>query len=165
MEQIRDLIRSSTVLELGPLPAPRLPATATEAQALKHLVRSRRGAVVAVDGLKPVGIYTERDVLYRLADGSLAARSIVGHDGDGKLFSEVMSQPIVTVRRQATLHDALALMHRHLHRHLVVVDKAGELRGLLTSSDLVQFIADQFPEDVVNLPPRLHQRLARADGA
>lgn len=160
MEQIRDLIRSSTVLELGPLPAPRLAASATEAQVLKHLVRSRRGAVVAVDGMTPVGIYTERDVLYRLASDRIPVR-----DGDGKLFSEVMSQPVVTIRRQATLHDALALMHRARHRHLVVVDKAGELRGLLTSSDVVQYIADQFPEDVVNLPPRLHQQLVRVDGA
>jgi CBS domain-containing protein len=160
VDLIRDLIRSSTVLALGPLPAPRLPATATEAQALKHLVRSRRGAVVAVDGLTPIGIYTERDVLYRLAKGALR-----GRDGDDTKFADVMSQPVVTVRRQASLYDAFALMHRDRHRHLVVVDRNGELRGLLTSSDLVQFIADQFPEEVVNLPPHLHQRLVRADGA
>ena len=161
MEHIRDLIRTSTVLELGPLPAPRLPATATKAQVLKHLVRSRRGAVVAVDGMRPIGILTERDVLFGLADGGYGPSDPAREAP----FSAIMSQPVVTVRRQVTLHEAIVQMHRARHRHLVVVDAAGELRGLLTSSDLVQFIADQFPEDVVNLPPRLHQQLDSPDGA
>jgi CBS domain-containing protein len=161
VESIAELIRSTTVLELGPLPAPRLPATATEAQGLQHLVRARRGAVVVVDGMRPVGIFTERDVLTRLAEGDLSVRG----EGSQRALSELMSQPVVTVRRQATLRQSIELMHRARHRHLVVVDREGELRGLLTSSDLVQYIADLFPEDVVNLPPRLHQRLDRPDGA
>ncbi|HVS12456.1 MAG TPA: CBS domain-containing protein [Thermoanaerobaculia bacterium] len=161
MEAIGDLIRSTTVLELGPLPAPRLPRSATVAQGLQHLVRARRGAVVIVDGLQPVGIFTERDVLVRLAQGELGARGEAGQ----RPLAGLMSRPVVTVRRQATLQEVIAVMHGARHRHLVVVDRSGELRGLLTSSDLVQYLADLFPEDVVNLPPRLHQRLDRADGA
>jgi CBS domain-containing protein len=161
VQAIADLIRSTTVLELGPLPAPRLPRTATVAQGLQHLVRARRGAVVIVDGMQPVGIFTERDVLVRLADGDLGARGPTGQ----RPLAELMSEPVVTVRRQSTLQDTIALMHRARHRHLVVVDRHGELRGLLTSSDLVQYLADLFPEDVVNLPPRLHQRLDRPHGA
>ena len=51
------------------------------------------------------------------------------------------------------------------YRHLVVIDRAGQLRGLLTTSDIIQFLTDQFPEDTVNLPPRLHQQYRSPEGA
>ena len=47
----------------------------------------------------------------------------------------------------------------------VVVDRAGQLRGLLTTSDIIQFLTDQFPEDTVNLPPRLRQQYRSPGGA
>ena len=69
MNRVRDLIRQSRVLDLGPLPAPRLEPSVTVHQALPFLVRGRRGAIVIVEGTRPVGIFTERDVLYRLPGG------------------------------------------------------------------------------------------------
>ena len=162
MKLIRDLIRESLVLDLGPLPAPRLAPGATVRQTLQILSRGRRGAVVAVDDeLVPVGIFTERDVLYRLRGGLLASKEELNKTA----LREVMSQPPVTIRRQATLLEAIGTMDRLAHRHLVVVDKRGSLRGLLTTNDLIQFLTDQFPEDTVNLPPHLHQRYGSAEGA
>ncbi len=56
-------------------------------------------------------------------------------------------------------------MVEHGYRHLVVVDRDGELKGLLTSNDLVQYLTDQFPEETVNLPPRLRQQYLSPEGA
>ena len=47
----------------------------------------------------------------------------------------------------------------------MVVDRHGDLRGLLCTTDLVQFIIDQFPEEIVNLPPRLRQQYQSPEGA
>ena len=60
------VLQQSALLDLGPLPAPRLTPVATVQQALQFLVRGRRGAIVVVEGLRPVGIFTERDVVYRI---------------------------------------------------------------------------------------------------
>jgi CBS domain-containing protein len=122
------------------------------------LVRGRRGGVVVVEGARPVGIYTERDVLQ--ARGVAGPRERTGRTPLGS----VMTRPVVTVRRDATLREAIESMVGG-RRHLVVVDSRGELRGLLTTSDIVQFLTDQFPEDAVNLPPRLRQRFERPEGA
>ena len=80
-------------------------------------------------------------------------------------LSEVMSRPPVTIERNASLRSAIETMVEHGYRHLVVVDRAGELKGLLTSNDLVQYLTDQFPEETVNLPPRLHQQYRTPEGA
>lgn len=161
MNPLHDLIRDNLVMDLGPLPAPRLAPCATVYQALQFLLRGRRGAVVAVDGARPVGIFTERDVLFRLPDGLFASRERLRRAP----LDEVMSKPPLTVKRQDTLLDAIRTMVGHSCRHLVVVDREGALRGLLTSSDIVQHLTDQFPEETLNLPPHLDQQYRSPEGA
>ncbi len=161
MSTVGDLIRQNTVLDLGPLPAPRLTPNATVHQGLQFLMRGRRGAIVIVEELVPVGIFTERDVVYRLSSDILTSRETRRR----MPLSEVMSKPPVTIRRRATLQEALETMAARQYRHLVVVDAAGDLKGLLTTKDIVQFLTDQFPEDTVNLPPRLHQQYHTPEGA
>jgi CBS domain-containing protein len=158
---LRELIRDSLVMDLGPLPAPRLAPRATVYQALQFLLRGRRGAVVAVEGARPVGIFTERDVLIRLPEGLFALRDRLRTAP----LDEVMSKPPLTVKRQETLLEAIRSMARNGCRHLVVVDREGALRGLLTSSDIVQHLTDQFPEETLNLPPHLDQQYRSPEGA
>ena len=100
-------------------------------------------------------------MLYRLPSGLFAARK----ERARTPLRDVMSQPPVTVRRQATIREAIEVMVGKQYRHLIVVDGKGELKGLLTTNDLVQFLTDQFPEDTVNLPPRLHQQYRSPEGA
>jgi CBS domain-containing protein len=124
------------------------------------LTRGRRGAVVIVEGRRPVGILSERDVLYRFSEkllNSSAARRMTS-------LRELMTDSPLTVRRQVMLEGAVALMAEHECRHLVVVDGKGELRGLLTTPDIVQYVTDHFPEATINLPPRLRQRFRRPEG-
>ncbi len=160
MNTFQNLLEEDRVLDLGPLPAPRLPADATLPQAIQFLVRGRRGAIVIVDGMRPIGIFSERDVVNRVSTSVFSSR-----DESSKIaLRELMSHPPITVRRQATLAEAMALMVERGLRHLVVVDAEGQLRGLLTTNDLIQFFTDQYPEETVNLPPRLHQVYATPEG-
>lgn len=157
---LRDLIVDNRVLDLGPLPAPRLAPNTTMHQALQFLVRGRRGAIVVVEGMRPVGIFTERDVLHRLPAGPSSRES-----RDKTPLSEVMSRPPATILRKASLRDAIEMMVEQGYRHLVVVDRSGDLKGLLTTNDLIQYLTDQFPEETVNLPPHLHQQYRNPEGA
>ena len=158
---VTELFEKNLVRDLGPLPAPRLAVNATVHHAVQMLTRARRGAVVVLDDNHPIGIFTERDIVYRLGGGLFNAHG----QGRHTPLREVMSQPLATVRRDAPLSAAMALMVEKDFRHVVVVDEAGELRGLLTTADLLQFLTDQFPEDTVHLPPRLRQQYHRPEGA
>ena len=155
MRGVAELLSESRIIDLGPLPAPRLGSDARVQQAVQTLSKARRGAVVAVRDEIPVGILTERDVVNRLA-GETEHRM--------RAFEDVMTKPPVTLSRRAALTEAIQLMNDRRHRHLVLVDREGRLKGLLNTNDIVQFITDQFPEDTVNLPPRLHQQYAREEG-
>ena len=83
-------------------------------EAIALLASKRIGAVPIMEGGRIVGIFSERDVIYRLAD-----------EGDACLerpIGEVMTAPAITVERSATVLDALALMTKRRIRHLPVVD-------------------------------------------
>ena len=141
----------------------RLPRSRTSDGLLAAIIAGwprRHWAASVVDGLRPLGVFTERDVVYGLPEALFTSRE----QRSRMPLREVMSSPPVTVRRQETLRDAIGRMVDQGLRHLVVVDRHGDLKGLLNSNDLVQFLTDQFPEDTVNLPPRLHQVYHTAEG-
>ncbi len=88
------------------------------------------GSVVVVDGLTPVGILTDRDVVVRVtAPGLDAQRVPVG---------TVMSSPLVTVSERESMDEAIQLMKRHGIRRLPVVDTAGHLSTILTMDDILR---------------------------
>jgi PAS domain S-box-containing protein len=78
-----------------------------------------------------VGVFTEADVV----------RLIATHrELSGISIAEVMSQPVITLTYSAhqTVFAALSLMQQHHIRHLPVVDEAGCLIGLITSTNIWQ---------------------------
>lgn len=115
----------------------------------------RTGAVLVCDDDRLVGIFTDRDVLYRTAAEST--------DPDTPI-SELMSREPETLSAGHRVADAIEMMTTRGYRHIPLVDGEGRLTGLLTSRDILRFIADHFPEAVLNLPPRLHQQLNRPEG-
>ena len=54
------------------------------------------------------------------------------------LVGERMSKPVITSRAETTLPEALDLMHKEHIRRLPVVNKRGELIGIVTEGDLLK---------------------------
>ncbi len=54
------------------------------------------------------------------------------------LVGERMSKPVITTRAETTLPEALDLMHKEHIRRLPVVNKRGELIGIVTEADLMK---------------------------
>jgi acetoin utilization protein AcuB len=54
------------------------------------------------------------------------------------LVGERMSKPVITVRPETPLPEALDLMHKEHIRRLPVVNKRGELIGIVTEADLLK---------------------------
>jgi hypothetical protein len=52
----------------------------------------------------------------------------------------------------------------HGYRSVPLVDERDRWLGLLSSRNVLRYIAEHFPEAVLNLPPRLNQHLRRAEG-
>ena len=109
------------------------PATLVR-EAIRILAERRIGAMPVMENGRVAGIFSERDVLYRLAEeGAICLDRQVG---------DVMTAPAITVDRQMTANDALALMTRRRVRHLPVVE--GEtMIGFISIGDIVKSRIDE----------------------
>ena len=112
--------------------------------------------VVKRDGTL-VGLISEGDLLRRVELGTERARSwwldffvSPGKAADeyvhahGRKVEEVMSTDVVTIRRAASLGDAVEAMSRHRIKRLPVVED-GKLLGMITRSDVLRALAQAQP--------------------
>lgn len=97
--------------------------------AIRLLAEKRIGALPVVENGAVVGVFSERDVIYRLAAEGEACLS--------RPMGEVMTSPAITVELETNLLEGLALMTRRRIRHLPVVDE-GKLVGFISIGDLVK---------------------------
>ena len=102
--------------------------------AVTVLAQKRIGALPVLDGDEVVGIFSERDVIYRMAsEGAVCL--------DRKI-ADVMTSPAITVERETMVDQALGLMTKRRIRHLPVVDETG-MCGFISIGDLVKSRMDE----------------------
>lgn len=123
--------------------------------AVATMQKGSRSCVLAVDGGKLAGIFTERDVLNKCMDD--------GFDWDQPLNAVVLTPEPRTIASNRTVAEAIMLMQQHHYRTLPVMEN-GSVVGLVRLGDLIRHLAEEYPEDVLNLPPRPHQVMGRPEG-
>jgi CBS domain-containing protein len=96
----------------------------------RRLAERRVGTLVVVDrARRPLGIVTDRDVMERVV--------CHGRDPRRTRAADVMTGPVLWVRDDATLEQALAIMARIGVRRLPVIDGRERLVGLLALDDVL----------------------------
>jgi len=100
----------------------------TVKDAIKTLNEKHVGSIVVTDdNEKCVGIFTERD----------AIRIIANEVPLDTTIDQVMTKNVATIGEEASLEEARRLVISHGIRHLPVVDRKGELTGLLSVRKLL----------------------------
>jgi len=122
---------------------------------LRNMRQARTGAAMICEGERLVGIFTERDALRLLSDGSSLDRAV----------STAMVRDPVTLRINDTVGHAIALMSAGGFRRLPIVDKEGKVLGILKVSGIMHYLVEHFPKVVYTLPPSPHHKLATREGA
>lgn len=134
----------------------RVPAGTSIRDAVRRMQDRRGEALLVCDGDRLLGIVTERDVLMK----------VLGRDVDlDAPIDGVMTPSPGTLSSEATVREALEAMERGGYRNLPLVDASGSLRGLLRQQDVVEYVAESFPQEILNLPPRPHQQMEEPEGA
>lgn len=135
------------------------PVFVSPSDPVRHAVglmqRGGPSAVLAMEGTELAGIFTERDVLTKCM--------VDGFDWGQPLGDNVLTREPRVISSHATVGDAIALMQQGNYRTLPVVDE-GRVRGLIRLGDLMRQLAEVYPEDVLNLPPRPHQVIPKREG-
>ena len=103
-------------------------STDTVLQAIKVMTEAHIGAVLVTEGGRIVGIYTERDYLYK--------GEIDGHSAKDTVIKDVMISKMVTVTKETTVEQCIGLMRQFNIRHLPVVENE-HLVGLVSMRDVM----------------------------
>ncbi len=130
---------------------------ATVQEAVEQMQKSKIGCLLLVESKKLEGIFTERDFLLKVAG----------------LFKDLSSVPVSkfstpdpeTLRMDDPIGFALHLMHVGGYRHVPVVNEKNEPVAVLSIKDVVSFLSEYFPEDVLNQPPKPLRSTSEREGA
>jgi PAS domain S-box-containing protein len=92
--------------------------------------------IVVLEGNKPVGIFTERNLVQVMAER--------GTDFNGREIHELMSSPVLTVNENVEVFTAYTLLMTHKIRHLIVVDDKNNAVGVVTQSNLIEHLGYEY---------------------
>ena len=118
MRLVKDVM-SNSVLSIS--------STVTIQQAAEKMSVRRLSSVLIMDNQKLLGIVTDRDIRSRAVALGLDLNLPVSH---------IMTSNPETILPQATLFDATLFMTQHGYHHIPVMEE-GDLKGIVTSSDLM----------------------------
>ncbi len=130
-------------------------SSATVRDVIRFLQEKVTGAAVICEKQKPIGIFTERDLLKLLAvDGDL-----------DQPVTQVMAKNPQTVLRSDSVGKAIEMMAGGGFRRLPVVDKDGKATAMLKVSGILNYLVDHFPKVVYTLPPEPNYKSNDREGA
>ena len=110
-------------------------------EAARLMAEARISSLLVMDGTTPVGILTERD-LVRLLHARVEPMIAIG---------EVMTTSIVTAPEQIDFATAYRLSLNQQVRHLVAVDEAGAVVGIVSETDFRRHLGARFLQQLDDL--------------
>lgn len=126
---------------LAPRPPIALQKDATVGDAIRVMRQERIGCVLVIEDGVLIGIVTERDLLLKL-EGHL-----------DQPVSALMTPDPETLTEDAPIAYALNKMSVGGFRHVPLVDAASRPVGIVSVKDIVDYLVDLFPNDVLTVPP------------
>ncbi len=100
----------------------------TVLDATRKMNQHRIGALIAMEGDRIAGIFTERDVLQR----------VIGEEGDpsSMLVGDVMTRDVVCARPETEIDELSEIMRSRRIRHVPICDDDGQLMGIISIGDV-----------------------------
>ncbi len=113
-------------------------------EAAEYMAEFHVGSLIVIeqtqDGIKPIGIITDRDIVLKVATQ--------GKNVDEVRIDEIMSRDLETAEGDEAIYDALQKMRKKGVRRLPIVDDDGILIGIMTVDDALEYIVKQLVEVV-----------------
>jgi len=136
VEEVLKVKRSETIIIENPYTL-NVDSTLEEAKILMD--EKDVGGIIIKDNNKLVGILTHRDVLFQ---NNLSFK-----------VADFMSRDLVTAEEGISIDDAKKILHENRIEKLPLVDKTGNLKGLITIKDILK--KEKFPKAAKDIKGRL----------
>jgi CBS domain-containing protein len=138
-------------------PAATLDVGATVGEAVDVMQRNNFGSVLVTKRGKLAGIVTERDILNKVVGKMerFQARPV----------AHVMTPDPLRLRPEDMIAHVMNSMHVGGYRHVPIVNEKDQPVSVVSIKDVMSFILDYFPEDVVNTVAEPYRGPAQREGA
>jgi CBS domain-containing protein len=141
--------------------ARRQPLRVEPAQSVQDVARrmteTHSASALVIEGGKLRGIFTEHDLLERVVSA--------GRDPASTRVEEVMTGSPEALPATATMAQALRFLARGHYRQAPLVDDAGAPVGMLSTRQVVGFVSETFPKEILNAPPESAEPPLQEEGA
>jgi CBS domain-containing protein len=154
-QHLGEAILSAPIRALDPRPAVVVDEATPIRETIDLMLHRRIGAVLVVREGRAVGIFTERDVLRRVATTGI---------DQGLPVAGVMTREPESLGVDDGIAFALNRMILGGFRHIPIVDGAGGPLAVLSLREVVAFIVSLLPARVHNLPPEPRHEVRSSDG-
>lgn len=153
---LRDNLAIDAAKALRVRDAAEMSADGSVADAIELMKSHATGCVFISEHKKPIGVFTERDLLTKILAGGLPLKTAI---------SDVMTADPSSIDESCSVAEVIRRMHEGGFRHMPVVDSSGFLRGVVSVKRVVEYLVEHFPAAVLNLPPEPVQRQVAREGA
>lgn len=101
--------------------------------AVQLMSEQRIGSIIIVEpeSGRPIGIFTLRDLLHKVAAKASC-------DLDQMIMSVMSGSNLLMLNWRSTVYQAALVMARHGVHHVIVVDAAGKLKGIVSQEDIYE---------------------------
>jgi CBS domain-containing protein len=154
---LESVLANESVGSAASHPALLVDAATSLVRVLQLMREGNRGAVLVVTNGTLVGIFTERDVLMKVAGQST--------DLEHTAVSQVMTVDPVSLPVEATVAFALNKMLIEGFRHIPLVDDQNRPVAVVSMRDLIDYLSNFFSREILNLPPDPRGGFRNRDGA
>ncbi len=128
-------------------------------EAIDLLLAHKIGAAPVVENGTLCGIFSERDVLNKILNKQVGDLDVIG-------VKEFMIAAPQTAQQEDTLNIAILYMAQGGYRHLPIVDSENRPIGMVSIRDVISYLVEEFPQEVLTLPPRpVRDALKAREGA
>jgi CBS domain-containing protein len=97
--------------------------------------------VASAESMLPIGVVTDRDITCRIV--------AQGRDPAAHTAADCMSSPCVTVYRDDGVEECCRVMEDSQVRRVLVVNRAGQLCGIIAQADIAEFLRTRQTVEVV----------------
>ena len=104
-------------------------------EAAKKMKDKTISSVIVVVNKKPVGMVTERDFTKKVVSVNLDAKK--------NNVSKIMTTPVISIPPETNIYYANEYMQKKEFRRFPVTNKKGELVGIITQRDLLNYFMAQ----------------------
>lgn len=123
---------------------------ATIRAAINLMVEHNVGCLAVVSDGRLAGILSERDILRKVAPDF--------DDAGVRTVSEIMTAEPGVLPSGSTVAEAIRVMHEGHYRHLPIVDAERRVEAVVSVRNILEYVVDHFPSEVLNLPPHPVER-------